>query len=158
MWSHHFHLGCRLTSFSRPAPTLLPRGPACGLCNIQIGWFVWCGRGGGRGQTYCDPTISCFVRSTFWSEDQLEAAINRRKTCSGKRKNREEERRGEKKAADVMIWKHQCNIFYTKPFFWEESLLFLYNGVLTTSLEDYLKLCFKESSFLLCVRSRLQLE
>ena len=31
-----------------------------------------------------------------------------------------------------MIWKRQCKKkdFYTKPFFWEESLLFLYNGVL----------------------------
>lgn len=37
--------------------------------------------------------------------------------------------------------------FYTKPFFYEESLLFFYYGVLSTSLEDYLKLCFKNCPF-----------
>lgn len=71
-----------------PTPPCYQEVPACGLCNIQIGWLVCSGRGNGRGQAYCDPTISCFVRSTFWSEDQLEAAINRRKTCSWKKRRK----------------------------------------------------------------------
>lgn len=106
----------QVDSSSLPAPTLLPRGPACGWCNILIGWFVWRGRGRGRVPEYCDLTISCFVRSTFWSEDQLEAAINRRKICSGKHREEEE------KAADVMIWNisvtflHKALLLRRKPF------------------------------------------
>lgn len=95
---------------SCPAPTLSPSRPACIGCNILIGRFLWRGRGDGRGSEYCDLTISCFVRSTFWSEDQLEAAINR-KICSVKTRGKEG------KAADVMIWKRPCKHFYTKPFF-----------------------------------------
>ena len=109
---------CRLTApLSRPAPTLLPRGPARVLCNILIGRFVWCGRGEGRGPAYCDLTISCFVRSTFWSEDQLEAAINRRKTCSGKHWGEEEKKL-------QMLWSenssvtflHEALLLRRKPF------------------------------------------
>ncbi|CAK6968232.1 hypothetical protein LDENG_00291160 [Scomber scombrus] len=37
----------QVDSSSPSPPTLLPRGPACGLCNIVIGWFV--GVGGDRG-------------------------------------------------------------------------------------------------------------
>lgn len=94
----------QVDSSSCPAPTLSPRRPARIGCNILIGRFVWRGRGDGRGLEYCDLTISCFVRSTFWSEDQLEAAINR-KICSVKTRGTEE------KAADVMIWKHPCKNF-----------------------------------------------
>lgn len=120
-WSHRLFSGCRWTALPHPKPPpCYQEVPACGLCNIQIGWLVCCGRGNGRGQSYCDPTISCFVRSTFWSEDQLEAAINRRKTCSWKNKIKNREK--EKKAAGVMIWLLQCTILHgalllrRKPF------------------------------------------
>lgn len=101
-----FPSGCRLTAPPPPPSSLSPlthpvtRSPACVLCNILIGRFVRWGRVKGRGPEYCDLTISCFVRSTNWSEDQLEAAINGRKTCSGQ--NRIKERRGDKLLQ--MLW------------------------------------------------------
>jgi len=73
-----FPSGCRLTaslvpsSSSSPPLLLLLPSSSCyvearlvALCNILIGRRAGCGRVRGRGQTYCDPTISCFVRSTF---------------------------------------------------------------------------------------------
>ena len=106
--SHPFHLGAGWQLFC-PAPTLLPREDRLVACVIL--WLaVFLEVGGERG-----------VANVLWSHNQLFCTFyilirgsaggsNKQKEIL-QRKNTEEE----EKAADVIIRKHQCNIFTRSP-------------------------------------------
>lgn len=112
---------CRLTAPLAQPPPCYQEAQLVSCVIFWLAGVFWYGRGKGRGHEYCDLTISCFVRSTYWSEDQLEAAINRRKKSAAD-KNRIKKRRGSKNSCRCYDLKYQCNILHEalllrrKPF------------------------------------------
>lgn len=105
---------------------------------------MWAGKWAGprvlRSHNQLFWTFYILIRGSAGGSNKQRGDLQRRK------KNRKEESRGQKSCRCYDL-RSSVSYFYTKPFFYEESLLFFYYGVLSTSLEDYLKLCFKNCPF-----------
>lgn len=112
-----FPSGCRLTAPLAQPPTLLPRGPACGLCNILIGRFVWVWAGKGawpsvlwsHNQLFC--TFYILIRGSAGGSNKQEENLQRRKI-------------GERRKKLQMLWSenisvtflHEALLLRRKPF------------------------------------------